>query len=73
MEEHVVYLKFKKACEVSHFYLEISDLIFPYKKCINPPKKSINYNPHNISHFLLLQDYFPAVADWLKLESYICK
>ena len=33
---------------------------------------SINYNPHNNSHFLLLQDYFPAVANWLKLRSYIC-
>ncbi|XP_038849560.1 nucleotide-binding oligomerization domain-containing protein 2 isoform X2 [Salvelinus namaycush] len=33
---------------------------------------SINYNPHNKSHFLLLQDYFPAVANWLKLRSYIC-
>ena len=33
---------------------------------------SINYNPHNNSHFLLLQDYFPAVVNWLKLRSYIC-
>ena len=33
---------------------------------------SIHYNPHNISHFLLLQDYFPAVANWLKWISYIC-
>ena len=31
----------------------------------------INYNPYNYSHFLLLQDYFPAVANWLKLRSYI--
>ena len=51
----------------------MSDLICPYEKCINPYKKmAINYNPHNNSHFLLLQDYFPAVVKWLKLRSYIC-
>ena len=26
-------------------------------------KLSMNYNPHNNSHFLLLQDYFPAVVN----------
>jgi hypothetical protein len=35
----------------------------------SPTKMSINYNPH----FLLLQDYFPAVANWLKWRSYICR
>jgi hypothetical protein len=42
------------------------------KNVSTPTKKSINYNPYNNSHFLLLQDYFPAVAKWLKLRSYIC-
>ena len=37
-----------------------------------PTKMSSNYNPHNNSHFLMLQDYFPVVANWLKLRSYIC-
>jgi hypothetical protein len=36
-------------------------------------KMSINYNPHNNSHSLLLQDYFLAVENWLKLRSYICR
>ena len=50
----------------------MSDLICPIEKCINPYKKMPNnYNPHNISHFLLLQDYFPAVGNWLKISSYI--
>ena len=31
----------------------------------------MNYIPHNNSHFLLLQEYFPAVANWFKLRSYI--
>ena len=35
-------------------------------------KISINYNPHNNSPFLLLLDYYPAVANRLKLRSYIC-
>ena len=30
------------------------------------------YSPHNNSHFLLLQCYFPSVANWLQLRSYIC-
>jgi hypothetical protein len=30
-----------------------------------PTKMAIQYNTHNNSHFLL-QDYFPAVANWLK-------
>jgi hypothetical protein len=42
---------------------------FPLQKCINPYK--IYYNPHNNSHFLLLQDYFLTVENWLKLKSYI--
>ena len=33
---------------------------------------SMNYNPQNHSNFLLLQVSFPAVANWLKLRSYIC-
>ena len=32
----------------------------------------MNSNPHN-SNVLLLQDYFPAVANWLKLRSHICR
>jgi hypothetical protein len=31
----------------------------------------MNYNPHNNSYFLLLQEYLPAVANWFKLRSYI--
>ena len=45
--------------------VNISDLICRNKKMYEP----INYNPH----FLLLQDYFPAVANWLKLRSYTCR
>lgn len=30
----------------------------------------MTYNPHNNSHILLLQDYFPAEANWLKLRTY---
>ena len=37
-----------------------------------PTKITINYNPHNNEHFLLLQEYLPAVINWLKLRSYIC-
>ena len=36
-------------------------------------KFSIKFNEFNNSHFLLSQDYFPAVAKWLKLRSYICR
>lgn len=32
----------------------------------------ITYNPHKSLHFLLLEDYFPAVANLLKWRSYIC-
>lgn len=32
-------------------------------------KMSINYNPHKNANFLLLQDYFTTVANWLKLRS----
>jgi hypothetical protein len=45
----------------SNFHFKMSDLIYPNEKCINPDKNFINYNPHNSTHFLLLQDYFPAV------------
>ena len=45
---------------------------FTTKNVSTPAKMSINYNPHNISHFLLLQNYFPAGANWLKLVSYMC-
>jgi hypothetical protein len=34
----VVYLSFKKASEVCNFHFEISDLIFPHRKCINTYK-----------------------------------
>ena len=67
--ELVMYLRFKKASEVRHFHFEMSNLIFPVS---TPTKMPINYNLHNNSHFLLLQDYFPAVANWLKLISYTC-
>jgi hypothetical protein len=60
----VVFLRFKMACEVWNFHFEISDLIFPHGKMYQPLHKL--YNPNNNSHFLLLQDYFPAVANWLK-------
>jgi hypothetical protein len=30
------------------------------------------HQPLHNSHFLLLQVFFPAVANWLKLRSYIC-
>ena len=33
---------------------------------------SVNYNPNNNDHLLLLQDYIPAVANWFKLGPYIC-
>lgn len=47
--------------------------IFRYGKSNQPLQKmSINYYSHNNSHFLLLRDYFLAVANWLKLRSYIC-
>jgi hypothetical protein len=36
---------------------------FTTKNVSTPTKMSINYNPHNISHFLLLQNYFPAGAN----------
>lgn len=29
---------------------------------------SINYNPHDISHFPLLQDYFPAVSKLAQIK-----
>jgi hypothetical protein len=32
-------------------------------------KMCMNYNPHNSLHFQLLQDYFPAVGNWLKLRA----
>lgn len=32
----------------------------------------MNFNPYNNPHFLMLQDYFPAVQNWLKLRSNIC-
>ena len=34
----VVYLRSKKASEVGNFHFEMSNLIFPYEKCINPYK-----------------------------------
>ena len=37
--KRTMYLRFKKASEVDNFHFEISDLIFPYEKCINPCKK----------------------------------
>jgi hypothetical protein len=49
----------KKASKVGNFHLKTSDLIFPNEKCINPFK-----TVHNNSHFLLLQDSFPAVRNW---------
>ena len=42
------------------------------KNASTPTTMSINYNPHNNSHFLLMQDYCRAVANWLKWRSYIC-
>jgi hypothetical protein len=36
-------------------------------------KHVYNYNPHNNSHFLLPQDYFPAVKNWVKLRYGICR
>jgi hypothetical protein len=48
------------------------DLIFLHEKNVSTlAKMSIHYNPRNNSHFLLLQDYLPAVANWLNLRSYI--
>ena len=58
-----MYLRYKKASEDSNFHWNVS----------SPQKMSIHYNPHNNSHFQLPQDYFPAVANWLKLRSYVCK
>jgi hypothetical protein len=42
------------------------------KNVLTPTKMAVNSNPHNNSHILLLLDYFPAVANWLTLRSYIC-
>ena len=56
-----------KKCKTYSVFV-ISELDF----LSNPTKMAINYNPHNNSLFLLLQDYFPAVANWLKLRFHIC-
>ena len=50
----------------------MADLICPNIKWINP-YKNVHSIPHNNSHFLLLQVYFLAVANWFLLISYICK
>ena len=54
----------------------ISTLKFPIwfslmKNVSTPTKRSINYKPCINSRFLGQQDHFPAVANWLKLRSYI--
>ena len=36
--KHVVCLRFKNASEVYNLHFEISDLIFPHEKCIDPYK-----------------------------------
>jgi hypothetical protein len=61
------------ASQVSNSHLKISSLPLisnvPLPKHVSTPTTMyMNYNPH----FLLLQDYFPAVAISLKLRSYIC-
>lgn len=37
-EIYNLYLRFKKASEMCKFHLEMSDLIFPIEKCVNPYK-----------------------------------
>jgi hypothetical protein len=51
----LVVLRFKKASEVVNFQLSFM------KNVSTPTEMSMNYN----AHFLLLQDYFHAVANWL--------
>ena len=65
----VTYLRFKKASKVSNLHFENFRLEFPSRKMFNPllQNTSSDYNPHNNSHFLFVQDDFlPAVGDWLK-------
>ena len=55
------------------FVISTLTWFFLFRKMYQPRQKiSMNYNWHNNSHFRLLQDYFPAVANWLKLRSDIC-
>jgi hypothetical protein len=56
-----------KTCSIFEVYKG-----FWLKNVSTTSKISINYNLQNNSHFLLLDDYFPAVANWLKLRSYMC-
>ena len=44
----------------------------PTKNISTPTRCFNNYKPHYNSYFLLMQDYFPAVVNSLKLRSYIC-